>query len=145
LHDILQQASGAQVPDQRSSEEIERTRESHQSRRTWDLHNLSGLLRQLGNSSGLDHQRQANARGYRPRLESAWAHLRIFLAQQQTHEGQDALGRFRTAARAIADDVEDQHILDSPDSQLLTADYNDINEALRTMYREIPSEPGFGR
>jgi hypothetical protein len=133
------------ILDRRSPEEIARTRETHQSRRIWALSDLHELLDQVGSSGGPeDQQRQERARSYVPRLEAAMADILIFREQEGTPEGQAALDRFREAAWAIAEAAEDEHRLDSPDSQLLTRDYNNIFEALRTMFRSVPAhEEGF--
>ncbi len=135
------------ILDRRSPEEIARTRETHQSRRIWALSDLHELLDQVGSSGGPeDQQRQERARSYVPRLEAAMADILIFREQEGTPEGQAALDRFREAAWAIAEAAEDEHRLDSPDSQLLTRDYNNIFEALRTMFaRFLLTRRGFTR
>lgn len=134
------------TPDGRSAEEIARTREIHQSRKILGFHDLAQLFTQLGSSgSSVDAAKQEHAKSYIPRLEIAATAIRTYEANAslQAHLVSEALTQFRTIARSIEADVEDQHVLDSPESQLFTADYNRIMEALRIMFRRIPSEPGY--
>jgi hypothetical protein len=128
----------------RTFKEIDRTRENHQSRDLLKLRGLSDLRDGLGNSGAPNDAQRERARSYAPRLEQAEAELlEVARLGVDTEEGKSALDQFRTMARDIHKDVEEDHILDSQDSQLCTADYNQIMEALRTLYREIPPEPGY--
>ncbi|HET9643536.1 MAG TPA: hypothetical protein VFP68_09305, partial [Burkholderiaceae bacterium] len=64
------------------------------------------------------------------------------LASLSQRQRQDALLKaFRAQAREIEESLEEDHILDSPDSRIRTGDYNKIMEALAAMFHRIPDEP----
>jgi hypothetical protein len=127
----------ADAQDQRSSEEIDRTRVLHRAGPAFGLDDLPALRDGLGQSQQATPQQRELARTYGPRLAQAEVELHAYLGfGRGDSRRQGALNALRTTAHGIQEDAEQHH----DGSELLGVDYDSITRQLAILFRRVDDD-----